>query len=433
MAVCLRTSEGTLIDIPIFNLSIHQKEGLKAICDIEVANQATTFPPLIDVFIDDICQFRGQVTGYLKHFTPHTAKIQLTQLTAPYTKEPDTPIQFTTPLEHLPLLPCYNRLNGKVNYTPLIHGQEQLTLVSQNILGYTSTKHPIPIGIDLHLEAKWHWRQTSFFDLWSEVKTQCHGIFSTLTPQAFISRWHKALQFSPQSGYTTMHNHLEITSPCFSTPYNQNKRLKGGIIDGQCIIRATQEQKYHEIIQCSLGKPYEQRKKLFLQVPITEHDERHFFATEVGQAWFARAFAIAQNYFMSCNRQTRIKVETVLSSAQMAQLSTDTQITLEGKFSGKIVEYVISYTDKGCISTIVLCERATALEPETPPKLPSPSAEEAAGQSFVYDLDIQNLLEAQNAVITSKAEEPSTLPVTTVYLKLRDLRPKRLEPVVIKL
>ena len=239
MAVCLRTSEGTLIDIPIFNLSIHQKEGLKAICDIEVANQATTFPPLIDVFIDDICQFRGQVTGYLKHFTPHTAKIQLTQLTAPYTKEPDTPIQFTTPLEHLPLLPC--------------------------------------------------------------------------------------------------------------------------------------------------------------------------------------------------NRQTRIKVETVLSSAQMAQLSTDTQITLEGKFSGKIVEYVISYTDKGCISTIVLCERATALEPETPPKLPSPSAEEAAGQSFVYDLDIQNLLEAQNAVITSKAEEPSTLPVTTVYLKLRDLRPKRLEPMVIKL
>jgi len=407
---------------------IYQKEGLKALCDIEVAClQDSIVPEKIDVWMDGICQFRGQVTGVLKHFTPETIKIELTQICLMSQPLPDEPIQFATPHEHLPLLPCYDRLTGQRNESHLLEGKHPLSIDEKSVIGYTSTKQPVPIGVDLYLEAKWRWQNVSFFDLWSEVKTQCQGEFGTLTPDAFIQKWHTALQLSPQSGYQVVHNNLFVQKPQFSGVFGDKKRVKGGIIDGQCLIRATQEQKYHEIIQCALGQGIEQRKRLYLRVPITHHDDPYFFETPVGQLWFKRAYAIAHNYFLACNRQTRITVEAVLTPNQMAQLSMDTQLTVGQKFSGKIVDYKITETTSGRICRIILCE-SSSVQPLKIPTLKIQKQEGTESQSFVQDMDLQNLFQTQNAHVLAHKAEVLKLPTTTIYLQLRDLTSKPTEP-----
>jgi hypothetical protein len=293
MTTLLKTPDGKEIALQIFTLRIHQKEGLKALCDIETANlKDLVLPEKINVWMDEICQFRGQVTGFLKHFTPQTCKIELTQVCAPYKALPDEPIQFATPHEHLPVLPYYDRLTGEVSETPLLQGRQRLTIDEKSIIGYASAKQPAPIGVDLCLEAKWRWQRVSFFDIWAEVKAQSGGEFATLTPDAFLQKWHAALQVSPGSGYQVIYNQLAIQKPRFSGIFGNKKRIKGGVIDGQCLVRATQEQKYHEIVQCSFGKNYTGRKRLHLKVPFTDGadcDNVHFFKTPVGKLWFERA------------------------------------------------------------------------------------------------------------------------------------------------
>jgi hypothetical protein len=277
MARTLKTPAGKEIPLHVLTLSIHQKEGLKALCDIEITDiNDSVLPDKIDVWMDDICQFHGQVTGILKHFTPQTSKIELTQICAPYQVLPTESIQFASPQEHLPVLPYYDRITGKVSETALLQGNQGLTIDEKSIVDYTSSQQPTPIGIDLYLEAKWRFQHISFFDVWAEVKAQSGGEFATLTPDAFIQKWHTALQLSPQSGYQVIYNRLHIKNVCFSGILENRKRIKGGVIDGQCLMRATQEQKYHEIIQCSLGKNHEQRKRLHLKVPMTEYEDTTF-------------------------------------------------------------------------------------------------------------------------------------------------------------
>lgn len=427
MITVLKTPEGSEIRLNIFTLRIHQKEGLKALCDIEIANDIQVLPGKVDVWMEGICQFRGQVTGVLKHFTPETCKIELTQICAPYQVPPAQSIQFATPHEHLPVLPHYDRLTGQVSETHLLRGKQILAIDERSIIDYTSTKQPVPIGVDVCLEAKWRWQRVSFFDIWTEVKTQARGEFATLTPEAFIQKWYAALQLSPQSGYQVIYNHLSVQRPRFSGVFGNKKRVKGGVIDGQCLVRATQEQKYHEIVHCSFGKNCAQRKRLHLKVPMTDCDTTEFFTTPAGKLWFERAHAMAHNYFLANNRQTRITVEAALAPEVIAQLTTDTQITIGQRFSGKIIDYSITETSEGCLCRMVLCE-ACADSKMPIPTLPAPSAATSAPQSFVYDMDLQNLFETQNTRALAHSAGILKLPITTVYLQLRDLISQAVEP-----
>ena len=273
MATELKTPTGVALALNIFTLRIHQKEGLKALCDIEIADlKEEMLSDKIDVWMDGICQFRGQVTGILKHFTPQTSRIELTQICTPYQALPAEPIQFATPHEHLPVLPCYDRLTGVVSETHLLQGKYQLQLEEKLIVDYSSAKQPAPMGVDLCLEAKWRFQRVSFFDLWAEIKTQSGGEFATLTPDAFIQKWHAALQLPPGTGYQVIYNQLTASQPRFSGIFGNKKRIKGSAIEGQCLVRATQEQKYHEIIQCSFGKNCAGRKRLHLKVPMADYD-----------------------------------------------------------------------------------------------------------------------------------------------------------------
>lgn len=443
MTTILKTPEGTEIKLNIFTLRIHQKEGLKALCDIEVANDSPVLPDKIDVWMEGICQFRGQVTGVLQHFTPQTCKIELTQICAPYQAPPAQPI--ATPHEHLPVLPHYDRLTGQVSETHLLRGKQTLAIDEKAIIDYNSAKQPASIGVDLCLEAKWRWQRVSFFDVWAEVKAQAHGEFATLTPEAFIQKWHTALQLSPQSGYQVIYNNLSVQKPRFSGVFGNKKRIKGGVVDGQCLIRATQEQKYHEVVQCSFGKNCAQRKRLHLKVPMTDCDEVEFFKTPIGKLWFERAHAMAHNYFLANNRQTRITVETALTPEVIARLTTDTQVTINLKnrsrvfarefgvddstppFSGKIIDYSIAETSQGCLCRMVLCEAGADQAVPVPPLL-APNSATSAPQSFVYDMDLQNLFDTQNARALAHTTGILKLPVTTVYLQLRDLTSQPVEP-----
>ena len=156
MTTLLKIPSGEKVELQILSLCIHQKEGLKALCDIEVANFGEyVLPEKIDVWMDGVCQFKGQVTGVLKHFTPYTIKIELTQVCKSYKSLPNEPIQFATPHEHLPVLPCYDRLTGEVSETHLLYGKQSLLIDEKSAIDYTSAKQPVPIGVDLCLEAKW--------------------------------------------------------------------------------------------------------------------------------------------------------------------------------------------------------------------------------------------------------------------------------------
>lgn len=428
MTTILKTPTGENILLHILTLRIYQKEGLKALCDIEISNpQDLSLPEKIDVWMDGICQFRGQVTGVLKHFTPETCKIELTQMCAPYHALPAEPVQFSTPHEHLPILPCYDRLTGAVSETHLLQGKQAMTIDERFVIDYASAKQPASIGVDLCLEAKWRWQCVSFFDIWAEIKTQSGGEFATLTPDAFIQKWYTALQLSPQSGYQVIYNNLSVQKPRFSGIFGNKKRIKGGVIDGQCLMRATQEQKYHEIIQCTFGKECTQRKRLHLKVPLADCDDVHFFTTPVGKLWFERAYAMAHNYFLACNRQTRITVEVVLTPDVLAQLTMDTQVTVGRKFCGKVIDYSITETAGGRTCRIVLCE-ACALEAVHPPALPLANKDLSASQSFVYDMDLHNLFVTQNNHALAHKTGLLKLPVTTVYLQLRDLQSTPTEP-----
>ena len=267
----------------------------------------------------------------------------------------------------------------------------------------------------------------SFFDLWAEIKTQCQGEFATLTPDAFVQKWQTALQVSPQSGYQVVYNSVSVQKPCFSSIFADKKPIKGGVIDGQCVVRATQEQKYHEVVQCAFGQDYPQRKRFHLKVPLTHYDETQFFETPTGKLWFERAYAIAHNYFLACNRQTRITVEAALPVDSIAKLTMDTQVRVGHRFAGKIVDYRIKETAAGRLCRLVLCE-ACSVEPLKIPTLPVSKTEKAPGVSFVQDLDCQNLFSAQNAYALSHKEGALKLPVTTVYLQLRDLTSQLTEP-----
>lgn len=428
MVTILKTQAGEEIALNIFSLRIHQKEGLKALCDIEIADlENFVLPETMDVWMDGTCQFRGQVTGMLKHFTPQTSKIELTQLCTPYQALPNEPLQFTTPHEHLPVLPCYDRLTGAMSETHLLQGKHVLTIDEKCVINYSSTKQPVPIGVDLCLEAKWRWQRVSFFDIWAEIKTQSGGEFATLTPAAFIQKWHTALQLSPQSGYQVIYNNLSVQKPRFSGTFGDKKRIKGGVIDGQCLIRATQEQKYHEIVHCSLGKNYTQRKRLHLKVPLIDCDTVQFFGTATGKLWFERAYAIAYNYFLACNRQTRITIEAALTPDILTQLTMDTQIAIGQRCSGKITGYTITETASGRLCQIVLCE-THAQETMHAPTLPLPDAGVSVPQSFVHDMDLQNLFATQNSHALAHKTDSLKLPVTTVYLQLKDLVSKPTEP-----
>jgi hypothetical protein len=432
MTTILKTPEGAEIKLNIFTLRIHQKEGLKALCDIEVANDLPPLPDAMDVWMEGVCQFRGQVTGVLKHFTPQTCKIELTQMCGSYQAPPTQPIQFATPHEHLPVLPHYDRLTGQVSETHLLRGKQALAIDEKAIIDYTSTKQPALIGVDLCLEAKWRWQRVSFFDVWAEVKAQASGEFATLTPEAFIQKWHTALQLSPQSGYQVIYNQLSVQKPRFSGVFGNKKRIKGGVIDGQCLIRATQEQKYHEVVQCAFGKNCAQRKRLHLKVPMTDCDEVDFFKTPTGKLWFERAHAMAHNYFLASNRQTRITVEAALTPEVIARLTTDTQVTIGQRFAGKIIDYSITETSQGCLCRMVLCEVCD--DSKMPiPTLPTPNTATAAQQSFVYDMDLQNLFDVQNARALTHTTGILKLPVTTVYLQLRDLTSQPVEPRVYRM
>ena len=432
MPTILKTPTGEEIKLHIFTLRIHQKEGLKALCDIETVDlKDLVLPKQIDVWMDGICQFRGQVTGILTHFTPQTSKIELTQRCIPYQPLTAEPIQFATPHEHLPVLPCYDRLTGIVSETHLLRGTRTVILDEKSIIDYSSSKQPTFIGVDLYLETKWRFQRVSFFDVWTEIKTQSGGEFATLTPDAFIQKWHTALQLSPQSGYQVIYNHLAVQKPRFSGIFGNKKRIKGGVIDGQCLIRATQEQKYHEIIHCSFGKTSTQRKRLHLKVPIPEHDETTFFTTLTGKLWFERAYAIAHNYFLACNRQTRITIEAALTPDVIAQLNMDAQIIVNHKFSGKIIDYNITETAGGRLCRMVLCETSSSTTMETKhqaPTLPLPNRETSAPQSFVYDMDLQNLFNTQNTHALAHKTGVLKLPVTTVYLQLQNLTSQPIEP-----
>lgn len=429
MATVLKTPAGEAIPVSVFTLTIHQKEGLKALCDLEISPPKDfPLPEKIDVWMEGVCQFRGHVTGVLHHFTPQTSKIELTTVCAPYLPLPDEPIQFASPHEHLPVLPFYDRLTGEISEARLLQGKQTLTIDEKSILNYASTKQPASIGVDLCLEASWRWQRISFFDLWAEVAAQCSGEFATLTPDTFIQKWHAILRLSPQSGYQVVHNHLFIQKPRFSGVFGDKKRVKGGVIDGQCIIRATQEQKYHERVNCSFGTAFTQRKHLHLKVPLADFDETEFFTTPVGRLWFERAYAIAHNYFLACNRQTRITVEVVLSTDHFAQLTTDTNVVVGTRFSGKLIDYTITETAGGRLCRLVLCETKTDASPHIPTLPFTETQEEALPRSFVQDLDIQNLYPTQNACTLSHTTGVLTLPATTVYVQLRDLISKPIEP-----